>query len=100
MKKWLLFILTGCLLSGCSLFRIHKQAIEQGNLFNQTTLSQLHTGMSEAQVKNIMGNPVATNIFSDYRLEYVYTYQPGYGEMTEKRVLCLFENGRLQDIVF
>ena len=98
MKKSLILILIGLTLSGCSLFRIHKMDIQQGNIIKPEEVSQLHKGMTEDQVKAIMGTPVLMNVFTEDRMEYVYTFKKGYGEMQEKRVICIFVNGRLRDI--
>jgi outer membrane protein assembly factor BamE (lipoprotein component of BamABCDE complex) len=54
--------------------------------------------MSEAAVKEIMGDPILVNIFSDNRMNYVFTMQRGYENMSIKRVICVFEYGRLVDI--
>ena len=97
MKKIILLILLGLTLSGCFL-RVHKADIEQGNIITQENVSRLHLGMSESQVKDIMGNPVLTDILSTNRIEYVYTFQKGYGTMTETRVVLIFQGGRLQEI--
>lgn len=99
MKKIISLTLIALLLSGCSFLRPHKMDVEQGNVYNQEEVSQLKPGMSQSQVKNIMGNPVLENIFDDNRLEYVYTFQPGYGKRVEKRVICIFQNGRLKEIL-
>lgn len=99
MKKIISLALMGLLLSGCSFLRPHKMDVEQGNIFSQEDISELRPGMNETQVRNIMGNPVLENIFADNRLEYVYTYQPGYGQRTEKRVICIFQNGSLKEIL-
>jgi outer membrane protein assembly factor BamE len=98
MKKLFSLILIGVLLSGCSLMRTHKQDIDQGNIITEDNVSKLHRGMSEDQVEDIMGHPILMNTFSPNRMAYVYTYQAGYGQMTEKRVLCTFVNGRLSEI--
>lgn len=87
------FFLTG--LSGC----IQKIAIEQGNIICDADVNRLRVGMSEDQVKEIMGNPVLINLFSPGRLDYVYTYQLGQGRRTEKRMLVIFVGGRLREIV-
>ena len=98
MKNLLTLLLIGFLLSGCSLFRTHKLDIDQGNIINQENAGQLRIGMSEAEVKALMGNPVLVNIFSNNRLDYIYTFKAGYGETIQKRVICIFENGRLRAI--
>src|SRR5689334_9608956 len=99
MKKIISLVLMGCLLSGCSFFRIHKMDIEQGNVFTQEDVSRLHTGMSESEVKSIMGTPTLVNIFTPNRIDYLYVWRPGYGQPTEKRVTCLFQNGRLREVL-
>ncbi len=98
MKNLITLALLTALLSGCVLFRPHKQDVEQGNIFSQEQVARLHTGMSEDQVKEIMGDPLTLNIFEDNRMSYIYSMQPGYGDMTLKRVICIFNNGRLADI--
>ncbi len=87
----------GCLLSGCFL-RPHKMDIQQGNVITLEEVSKLKLGMSEAQVRDVMGTPVLINIFTPNRMEYVYTFQPGHKKKKKKRVSCIFESGRLRDI--
>ena len=97
MKKNLLLFVTLFLLSGCFL-RPHKSDIEQGNIITQSQVDALHQGMSEARVKDIMGTPILVTLFSNSRLEYIYTFKSGYGEAKLKRVVCMFQYGKLQKI--
>jgi len=83
-------------LSSC--YFIRKQDIKQGNIITPQQVSRLHTGMSEAQVREVMGNPVLLNIFTPNVINYVYTFKPGHGMFTETRVVCIFRNGRLVEI--
>ncbi len=99
MKKIIFLAFLASILSGCSYLRVHKMDVEQGNVITQEQVSQLKLGMTESQVIAIMGNPLLTNLFEDNRLDYIYTYQPGYGKRTEQRVSCLFQGGRLRNIV-
>lgn len=99
MKKIISLVLIGCILSGCAVIRPHKKNIEQGNVITPEQVSELHKGMTESQVIEVMGNPLLTNVFSTNRLDYVYTYQPGYGDRTEKRITCIFSHGRLKEII-
>ena len=98
MKKIITLFLIGMTLTGCSILRPHKPDVDQGNLITETEMARIHPGMTESEVKNIMGNPVMTNIFSDNRIDYLYTFQPGYGERTEKGLTLQFQNGRLRNI--
>lgn len=98
MKKTLGLIILTLSLSSCTLVRLNKMNIEQGNIITPQQTSQLHTGMSIDRVKDIMGTPVLINTFSGERIDYVYTYKPGYGEFTEKTVTLNFKHGVLRDI--
>lgn len=59
---------------------------------------QIHLGMSQSDVTSIMGTPVLLNTFNDNRKDYVYTYQPGGGSMTEEYMTLVFKNDRLAEI--
>lgn len=100
MKKSLMLVLIACSLTSCSVLRVHKQDIQQGNVYTSADVNQLHTGMTPAQVEAVMGAPIDMQLFADDRMEYVYTFQKGYGEMQEKRVTLIFNKaGRLAQIV-
>lgn len=96
MKKLLcLFLITFCL-SSCAFLSPHKRSIEQGNIFSDQQVASLRIGMSENEVKRIMGaDPVMKNIFTPTEVAYVYTIQPGGQEMKKKKVVCTFHHGRL-----
>jgi outer membrane protein assembly factor BamE len=72
--------------------------IEQGNVITTEEVHRLHPGMTEADVKRVMGEPVFVDIFSEDRLTYLYTFKQGHGTQRETRVICLFQHGRLQRI--
>src|SRR5947207_97558 len=94
MKKIFLLFVMIFTLSAC----VHKMDIEQGNIITQDMVNRLHTGMSEDQVKEIMGTPTLMNTFNDDRIDYVYTFKPGYGKPSEKQMTLIFKNHRLQNI--
>jgi outer membrane protein assembly factor BamE len=85
-------------LTGCSYFHVHKMDIQQGNIITNDMISRVHEGMSMDQVKAIMGSPVLMNVFDQNRMDYVYTYKPGYGDFSERYVTFIFTNGRLSNI--
>ena len=94
MQKLLAICAVLLTLSGC----VTKMDIEQGNVLNDEMVRRIHTGMSEGQVKDILGEPVLVNTFNDNRLDYVYTFKPGYGATTEKYLTLIFRNHRLDSI--
>lgn len=92
----LLILLAICLtVTSCSLFRVQKMNIEQGNVMNQRMIDQLHPGMPAQEVKNIMGSPMLINTFANNRVDYIYTYQPGYGQPAQKHVTLIFQHNVL-----
>jgi outer membrane protein assembly factor BamE len=99
MKKIIPVALIGFFLSSCSLFHVSKMEVEQGNVITNDKISQLHQGMTEDDVKNVMGNPVLVNIFTPDRIEYIYTFQKGHCNRLEKRVTCIFRNNILKEVI-
>ncbi len=98
MKKILIILICCLLIAGCSLFQIRRTDIQQGNIYTQEMVSQLHTGMTFAEVKHIMGSPVLLNTFSDNRVDYVYTFKTGGKIVREKYVTLTFYKGRLEHV--
>jgi outer membrane protein assembly factor BamE len=82
-------------ISGCAFLSTHKIDIEQGNIVTQEEVNQLHLGMSETEVKAILGSPILINTFSANQANYVYTLQKGHQPMTEKRITCIFKQNHL-----
>lgn len=83
-------------LVGCGkFFRVHRLDVQQGNIITDEMMHKLHKGMSRQQVIDVLGYPVLTTLFEDNTLEYVYTWQPGYGNRTEKRLVIDFRNNKV-----
>ncbi len=99
MNKMIISLALCLVLTSCSLFHVQKLVVQQGNVITPQMTSQLHNGMSESDVRAVMGNPVTMNIFTPNRIEYVYTYQRGVDPREEKRVTCMFVNGQLSKII-
>ena len=88
---WLVFV---CAIVGCSISmpRVHKVAVQQGNILNQSMIDKLKPGMTRAQVAYIMGRPVMINTFNPDRWDYVFTLEvPGQFYETT-RMSLFFEN--------
>lgn len=98
MRKFLIILSLLLTLSGCSYLHVHRMDIEQGNLLTPEMMHKIHPGMTEAEVKEIIGTPVLANVFDKNRIDYVYTFKPGNEDMTEKYVTLIFVKGRLKVI--
>lgn len=97
MRRSVLVVLTTVLTlqAACSLPRVHKVTVQQGNVITQDMIDRLEPGMTRSQVTYIMGEPVYRNPFENERWDYVYTLTiPGFLEQ-QKRVSLYFEDGVL-----
>ncbi|RLK50768.1 Beta-barrel assembly machine subunit BamE [Alkalispirillum mobile] len=97
-----LYITTTLLVTGCAqVDRIpftHQRDAQQGNIMTQEMVDELRPGMSQQQVRRIMGPPAVVDPFRTDRWDYVHTLRPGGGSMEKKRMTLKFEDGRLVDI--
>jgi len=72
---------------------VYKIDIQQGNVVTQDMIDELRPGMSKAQVRYIMGNPLITDTFHVRRWDYLYSLQTGSGEKSQKRMSLYFNEG-------
>lgn len=86
------------LMTGCSNLRfpgVYRIDIEQGNIVNQDMVSKLRPGLTEAQVRFVMGSPQVIDPFEPGRWVYLYSLRRGNGESVESRFVVWLENGSL-----
>ena len=79
-------------------YAMYRVDIQQGNRINPDRLKQLKPGMTKAQVRYLLGNPVADNVFHKNRWHYSYYLIPGKGETERHRLVLLFDGERLKRI--
>ena len=83
--------------SGCWL-RPYKLNITQGNRFVQSKLERVEPGMTREQVEFLLGAPVIVDPFREDRWDYLYLWQPGYGEPIRRMVSIYFSDDRVTRI--
>ncbi|MDB5799337.1 MAG: SmpA/OmlA [Rhodocyclales bacterium] len=86
--------------SACGLTRLRPYSIDirQGNYVTQEMASQLTPGMTEEQVRFIMGSPLLIDPFHSNRWDYVYRYAP-QGKVSEmRRITVMFKDGKLSSV--
>ncbi len=79
-------------------YAMYRIDIQQGNTIAPDKLAQLKPGMTKEQVRYLLGNPVADNVFRKDRWHYTYYLIPGTGETEQYRLTLLFDDDRLRDI--
>ncbi len=86
------------LVAGCQYFQfpgVHKIDIQQGNIVTQEMIDQLKPGMSQRQVRYIMGTPLIEDTFNPNRWDYFYSMIPARGEPTKERLSIYFDGESL-----
>lgn len=95
----LLAVATACIgLAACSYLHPYRPNIEQGNIITAKNASQLHVGMTSAQVTKLMGEPILRNSFDDNLVVYAYQYLPNNGTNVKKTITVYLRRGRVSRI--
>ena len=81
--------------SGCSFPEMYKVVISQGNLVDQEMIDKLEVGMTESQVKFVMGTPLITDTFYPNRWDYFTSVTQGETTYTNQKITLLFEENKL-----
>jgi len=75
MKMRIIYLIGSALiLTACS---IHKIDIQQGNVLSCEDIGKIKQGMSQKQVRFLLGNPTARHPFDHQRWDYPYYFQSG-----------------------
>jgi outer membrane protein assembly factor BamE len=72
--------------------------IRQGNYVTQEMAAQLTPGMTEEQVRFVMGTPLLVDPFHANRWDYVYSYAPGGKTAETRRITLLFKDNKLSSV--
>ena len=73
----------------------HKIDIQQGNVVTQDMVDKLRPGMTQSQVRFILGTPLVVDTFHKDRWDYVYRYEKGGTLVEHRRIIVVFENDKL-----
>jgi len=100
MRYPILLLALLCVSCGTALPSIkpYKLDVQQGNVVTSKMLLQLRPGMTQSQVRFIMGTPLIQDSFHGKRWDYVYQMREN-GKITEqRRVILDFENDLLKTV--
>lgn len=70
----------------------YKIDIVQGNVVTREQAAALKTGMSRAEVRDILGSPLLASVFHADRWDYVFTFRR-QGQPPQQRKLAVFFKG-------
>ena len=95
------YILIFLILSGCSLSRfpgVYRINIEQGNILTQEMIDQLEPGMTQRQVKFILGTPLVRDSLNQNRWDYRYLLRTGNETIKQSLVTIYFDEEILSNV--
>lgn len=91
-------MLAALALSAC----VYRPDIKQGNFLTHDMLEQVKPGMTEAQVRFVLGPPMIRDPFHPDRWDYVYYNLPSTlaanQNVSRKHVLVQFKDGKVVNI--
>ena len=82
-------------LGGCALYKID---VAQGNLITPEMKQQLQVGMTQRQVRFLLGSPMVQDAFHPERWDYVYLLRKGNGDTAQEHLRLTFSGDRLSQI--
>ena len=85
------------LLSGCSYLEPYKAPLTQGNVMTKESLSLLQEGLTQSQVRELLGPPMGQNPFNPEHWEYIYYSSETNSQTKNKRshVVLTFDKDKL-----
>ena len=84
-------ILVAVLAAAC----VHKIDVEQGNYVTTDLVEKLKPGMTKAQVKQLLGTPLLTDIFHADRWDYYFDNAKSGKQVGHKRLTVFFKGDTL-----
>lgn len=82
---------------GCGI-KPYTADVQQGNVFDQSTVNQLRLGMTKSAVCDLLGTPVLGNSVAADDWTYIYTNQVNGGKMLIRHVHLKFASNKLIEI--
>ena len=74
----------------------YRMEIVQGNVVTQEMVARLKPGMSRAQVRDVLGSPLLTDVFHADRWDYVFSIRRQGAPYQQRRVTVLFEGDTMK----
>ena len=110
LTRGLALAITSLAMAGCSSLQSsdnllgvitpYRVEVVQGNVVTKEQAELIKTGMSRAQVRDILGSPLLTDIFHADRWDYVFTIRRQGAGYQQRKVVVLFEGDKVSKFEF
>lgn len=81
-----------------TVLRPYSVEVVQGNVLTKELISRVQVGMPRAQVRDLLGSPLLTDVFHGDRWDYVFTIRRRGTEPQLRRVVVMFDGERLVSV--
>lgn len=102
MNKFFIVLISIFSLTACGLLPpAYKVPVSQGNVLEMKQVNQLELGMSESQVKYVVGSPMIRDLYKPNEWQYVFSVIDANDKTIESEVSDLtlyFNQGKLIEI--
>jgi outer membrane protein assembly factor BamE len=86
-------VLCSLALAGCNL--IYKIDVQQGNYVTEDVVARVKTGMTKAEVRQILGTPLVADIFHGNRWDYYFSSVRNHKAENRTLLSVFFENDKV-----
>jgi outer membrane protein assembly factor BamE len=76
----------------------YRVEVVQGNVVTREQAAIIKPGMSRAQVRDVFGSPLLTDVFHNDRWDYVFTIRRQGTEPQLRRIVVLFEGEKVKTV--
>lgn len=73
----------------------YRVEVVQGNVVTKEQAALIKPGMGRAQVRDILGSPLLTDIFHADRWDYVFTIRRQGAEPQQRKIVVLFQDDKV-----
>lgn len=83
-------------LSACA-FKPYQFQLQQGNVIPGEKVAEIEAGMSEDQVRFLLGTPMLQDVFHTERWDYVYYLKPEQSDkVIQRHLIVYFDQGKVK----
>jgi outer membrane protein assembly factor BamE len=76
----------------------YRPDIKQGNFLTDDMIAKVKPGMTQTQVRYVLGPAMVEDPFHPNRWDYVFYYSPDTGPVEERHVVVMFKDGKVISI--
>jgi outer membrane protein assembly factor BamE len=76
----------------------YRVEVVQGNVLTKELVARVKPGMSRAQVRDLLGSPLLTDIFHDDRWDYSFSIRRQGAPYQQRQVVAMFDGDKLKSL--